>query len=177
MHQHGLQGIRIARLQQRHDLGQQLLRHHGHAGTAVLQVVADFALRAHGVDRHHHGPSAHDAVVGRHVLRAVLAHQQDPVAALHTQPLSEVTGQRLHTREQRHVAQRAAAKNHGRLVRKALGRDLNVMRERHLRQAQRARNPFGPIRQRRCGHEQLFRQVRCGGHKGLITDCARSALS
>ena len=144
MHQRRLQAA--ARLpDQGLQLGQQILRHHGHLGAAVVGAVADLGQGAHGVDRHHRCAHAHDRIKSDDELRAVLAHEQHAVTAHHTQALLQVRGHRLDLRVELTVGEHPLGVDQGGLVGVTQRGRLHKMVERDLRHTQVVRHALGPV--------------------------------
>ena len=144
MDHHGLQPAGQGRRHAGQHLRQQLLRHQGDAGAAVLDVILHLGRGAHGIDRHHGGAGTQHRIVGRHELRAVLADQQHPIAALHPQALAQKAGQRIDPGLKLRIGEHRAAIDDGGLVRVALGRHVQVMGQRHLRHTNFVRQALGP---------------------------------
>jgi len=125
-------------------LRQQVLRHDGDAGLAVVDAVAQLLAAVHRVDRHHDRAGAQDGVEGGDPLRAVLQVEQDAVAGLHAGML-QPAGDALAVGQQFVVAHRGVVEHDGRLVGEAPGRDGEVVEDVGLRQREVARQAGRPV--------------------------------
>ena len=146
-----LQALVFGGTEQRPHLRIDVLRHDGHRGAAVPDVVAQFGRHVHGIDRHHHGVGAQDGVVGQHELRAVLHVEQHPVAFFDTllfQPAGDAFGINLEFGE----ADLGVVEHQVGFVGEALCRNLDVVEQVGFGHAHVARQALGPVGEVTVGH-------------------------
>ena len=141
------------RTEQRLDLRINLLSDQRYFRSAVLHVVLELGGDAHRVHRYDDRVGAQDRVVRNDELRAVLHHQQDSIALLHSAVVLQVSRELLGLLRELRVRQHALEKNHERLIWIARCGNRCVVEQVGRRHAKIVRQGFGPELEILTGHD------------------------